>query len=129
MEEQEQRFVVKFFWLKGWKSKKIHQEWMSTLRDDAYGLSQTKIWLQRFRTGDLLCSDLPVAGRPLFSLGSQGEAFLQKHPFASANIIAKHFLAITSTVKEIFQRELGMRKILAVLGPSFLERCSKSCAC
>jgi hypothetical protein len=43
MEKEEQRLVVKFFWLKGWGSKTIHQELMSTLEDDAYGLSQIKI--------------------------------------------------------------------------------------
>jgi hypothetical protein len=43
MEKEEQRFAIKFFWLKGWGSKKIHQELMGTLGDDAYGLSQIKI--------------------------------------------------------------------------------------
>jgi hypothetical protein len=42
--------------------EKIHQELMSMPGDDAYGLSQIKIWLQRFGTGDLLCCDLPRAG-------------------------------------------------------------------
>jgi hypothetical protein len=79
---------------------------MSTLGDDAYGLSQIKIGLQRFRTGDLSCSDLPRAGRPLLTLRPQVEAFLQKYPFASARIIAKHFLMTVSIVKEIkFFRE------------------------
>jgi hypothetical protein len=45
MEKEEQRFVVKLFWLKGWGSRKIHQGLMRTLRDDACGLSQIKIWL------------------------------------------------------------------------------------
>jgi hypothetical protein len=35
MEKEEQGFVVMLFWLKGWGSKKIHQELMSTLGDDA----------------------------------------------------------------------------------------------
>jgi hypothetical protein len=39
------------FWRKGWGPEKIHQELMNTLGNDAYGLSQIKIWLQRFRTG------------------------------------------------------------------------------
>jgi hypothetical protein len=38
------------------------------------------------------------------------EAFLQKYPFASAGMITKHFLVNPHTVKEILQRELGMRK-------------------
>jgi hypothetical protein len=44
------------------------------------------------------------------TLGPQVEAFLQKCPVASARIIAKHFLTTSSTVKEILQRELAMRK-------------------
>jgi hypothetical protein len=54
-EKEKQRFVVKFFWLKGWRSKKIHHEPMSTLGDGVFGLFHIKIWLQRFRTGDLSC--------------------------------------------------------------------------
>jgi hypothetical protein len=42
MEKEEQGFVVKFFWLKGWGSKKIHQKLMGTLADDAYWLSRLK---------------------------------------------------------------------------------------
>jgi hypothetical protein len=44
-------------------------------------------------------------------LGPQIEAFSRKYPSASARIIAKHFLTIASTVKGIFQRELGTRKV------------------
>jgi hypothetical protein len=55
--------------------------------DDAYGLSQIKIWLHRFRTGDRLCSDLRRGGQPPLTLGPQVDAFLQKYPFASARMI------------------------------------------
>jgi hypothetical protein len=98
------------FWLKGWESKSIHQELMSAAGDDSYGPSQIKILLQRFRAGDLSCNDLPRVGRRPLTLGLQVQAFLQKYPLASARIIAKHFLTIASTVKEILQRELGVRK-------------------
>jgi hypothetical protein len=94
-----------------WREK-IHQELMSTLVDNAHRLSQIKIWLQKFRTGDLSCSDLPGAGRRPLTLGPQVDAFLQKYPFASAHIIAKHFLMTASIVKEIFQTELGLRQFL-----------------
>jgi hypothetical protein len=110
MEKKEQRFVVKFVWLKGWGSKKRHEELMSTLRDDASGLSEIKIWLQPFRTGDLSRSDLIRAGRPPLTLGPHVEVFLQKYLFVNAWIIAKHFLATASTVEEIHQGELRMRK-------------------
>jgi hypothetical protein len=98
--------------MKVWGSKEIDQELMSTLGDDAHGLFQIKIWLHRFRTEDLSCSDIPLARRPLLTLGPQVEVFLQKHPLANARIIAKHFLTTASTVEENFQRELGMRKFL-----------------
>jgi hypothetical protein len=36
-------------------TEKIHQELMRTLGDNVYGLSQIKIWFQRFTTVDLSC--------------------------------------------------------------------------
>jgi hypothetical protein len=57
MEKEEQRFAMKLLWLKGWGAKKIHKELMSILGDGSYGVSQIKIWLQRFRVGDLSCKD------------------------------------------------------------------------
>jgi hypothetical protein len=110
MEKEEQRFVVKFLSLKGWESKRIHQALINTLGDDPYGLSQIKIWLQRFRTEDLSCGDLPRAGRPPLTLRPQVDAFLHKYPFISTRIIAKYFLTTASTVKDIHLRELGTRK-------------------
>jgi hypothetical protein len=45
----------------------------------------------------------------ILDFGAQLEAFLQKCPFASASIIAKHFLVNPHTMNEILQRELRMR--------------------
>jgi hypothetical protein len=109
--------------------EKVHQELMNTLRDDAYGMSQIKIWLQTFRTGDLSYSGLPRAGRPLLGLGPQIETFLQKYSSPSARIIAKHFLTTASTVKEILQIEFGMRKFSRRWVPHSSTRCSESRAC
>jgi hypothetical protein len=106
MEKEEQRFVAKFFWLKGWGSKKVYQELMNTLGDDAYELSQIKIWFQGFRTEDLSSSDIHRARRPL-TLGPQGKAFLQKYLFASAGIIAQHFLTTISAAKKFFRENYG----------------------
>jgi hypothetical protein len=49
MHKEEQRFVIRYFWTKSWGSKQIHEELITTLGDDAYHLSQIKIWLQRFK--------------------------------------------------------------------------------
>jgi hypothetical protein len=35
MEKEEQRFVMKFLWLKDWGAKRIHEELMNTLGDDS----------------------------------------------------------------------------------------------
>jgi hypothetical protein len=104
---EEQRFVVKFLWLKGWESKTIHQEPISTFRDYAHRMSQIKIWLQRFRTEDLSCNDLTRAGPLPLTLGPQVEAFLQRYPFASARIIAKHFVTTVFPVKKFFRENWG----------------------
>jgi transposase len=109
MEKEEQRFVMKFLWLKGWGAKRIHEKLMSTLGDDSYRVSQIKTWIQKFRNGDLSCKDSPRSGRPLLTLGPQLEAFMQNHLFASARVIAQHFLTTVPKINDILQRELGMR--------------------
>jgi hypothetical protein len=35
---------------------------------------------------------------------------MRKYPFTSARVIAQHFLTTVLTIKDILQRELGMRK-------------------
>jgi hypothetical protein len=39
MDKEEQRCVIEYFWTKGWGSKKIHEELITTLGDDVYHLS------------------------------------------------------------------------------------------
>jgi hypothetical protein len=125
MEKEEQRFVMKFIWLKGWGSKRIREELMSILGDDSYAVSQIKIWLQKSRNGDLSRKDSPRSGRLLFTLGPQLEAFMQKYPFASARAIAQHFLTTVPTIKDILQRELGMREFSRRWVPRFLSPAQK----
>jgi hypothetical protein len=57
MHKEKQRFVIKYLWTKGWGSKKIHEELITTLGNDAYHWSQIKTWLQRFKNGDFSCKD------------------------------------------------------------------------
>jgi hypothetical protein len=56
--------------------KKIHEELITALGDDAYHLLQIKTWLQRFKNDDLSCKDHSRPGRPVLTLVSQLEAFL-----------------------------------------------------
>jgi len=110
MEKREQRFVIKFFFLKGLGSKKIHRKLQDTIGESAYCRAEVKFWLARFREGDLSYKDHERVGRPLAVLGTVLHKFLTKHPFASARIMAEHFNLSHPIVKEILQREMGLRK-------------------
>jgi hypothetical protein len=103
MEKEEQGFVKKFLGLKGWGAKRIHEELMSILGNDSYGVSQIKIWLQKFRNGDLSRKGSSRSGRPLLTLAPQLWAFMQKYPFSSARVIAQHFLTTVPTIKDILR--------------------------
>jgi hypothetical protein len=46
---------------------------------------------------------------------------MQKYLFASARVIAQHFLTTVPTIKYILQRELGMRKFSRRWMPHFLS--------
>jgi hypothetical protein len=46
---------------------------------------------------------------------------MQKYPFASARLIAQHFLTTVPTIRDILQRELGMRKFSRRWVPHFLS--------
>jgi transposase len=57
MDEVEQRFVVKYFFIKGWSNKKITAELQTTLHDSALSSSTVKRWIRKFKNGDLSCDD------------------------------------------------------------------------
>jgi hypothetical protein len=46
---------------------------------------------------------------------------MQRYPFSSARVIAQHFLMAVLTIKDILQRELGMRKFSRRWLPHFLS--------
>jgi hypothetical protein len=50
---------------------------------------------------------------------------MQKYPFASARVIAQHFLKTVPSIKDIFLRELGMRKFSRRWVPDFLSPAQK----
>jgi hypothetical protein len=58
-------------------AKKIHLALTATLGDDAYGLSQIKVWLQGFRNDNCSAIDPQRGGQPSMALESQFEAFIR----------------------------------------------------
>jgi hypothetical protein len=111
MEQHEQRFVIKYFWLKQWGCKAIHHELTSALGGSAYSLSQVKYWTRKFKNGQLDCLDEIRPGRPLSGLGTVLEDFLKQFPFATARIMARHFRLSPTTIKDILDRKLGFHKL------------------
>jgi hypothetical protein len=84
MEKESQRFVIKHFWMKEWRTKRIRQKLGMTLGDDAYGVSQIKIDLHRFgmaiypaKTFHTPGGRLPLAGH---SSGRFSKRFLLPMP-------------------------------------------------
>jgi hypothetical protein len=69
IEKTKQRFVVKFFFLKGLCSKVIHRELTAVLGSTAYSSTQIKEWRARFKAGDLSYEDKFRPGRPPHALG------------------------------------------------------------
>jgi hypothetical protein len=106
----------------GLRFTKIHQELATTLGADAYARSQIKIWLQKFRNGNLSCKNAPRTRRPLLTLGPQLAAFLQKFRFASTMVLAQHFLTNMRMIKEILQRDMGLKILAALDAPLSVSR-------
>jgi transposase len=125
MDEVEQRFVVKYFFFKGWGNKKITAELQTTLHDSALSNSTVKRWIRKFKNGDLSCDDDSRPGRPMSILGPVLQKFLDRYPFASARVMSKHFGLSPPTVKEILRRELGLKKFSRRWVPHLLSDAQK----
>jgi transposase len=82
MEKLEQRFVIKFLFLKGLSANAIYKELSTVLGLIAYSFAQVKNWCTRFTEGDLTCSDQLRTGRPRHMLGMDLSQFLQEFLFA-----------------------------------------------
>jgi transposase len=55
MDEVEQRFVAKYFFIKGWGNKKLTAEVQMTFHHSAFSSSTVKRWMRKFKNGDLFC--------------------------------------------------------------------------
>jgi hypothetical protein len=110
MEKRQQRFVIMFFWLRDHHPRQIHQELLATLGGDAYSEDSAQYWVARFESGDTSCEDLSQPGRPLTTLAEPFRLLLQNHPFASARMLSRHLNVCATTVKEIFDHDLGFKK-------------------
>lgn len=51
MNHEDQRIVIKFYYLKGYGNKKIFEKLTKVLGELAYCISEIKFWLRRFNIG------------------------------------------------------------------------------
>jgi hypothetical protein len=80
-----------------------------TFGADACDRSQTKIWLQKFKSGDVFSQDALRIGRPPLTLGPQLAAFVQNCLCASRHRLAQHFLTNLPMITKILPRD-GIEK-------------------
>jgi len=99
MEKHEERYVIKFLFMKGLSAKAIHRELEAVLHENACSEAQVKRWVSRFQNGDLSCDDQPRPGRPTFDLADSVAAYLNKFQFSSCKHLAKHFMVDPKTMK------------------------------
>jgi hypothetical protein len=117
--EREKDSSLKMFeWRTEAQKRSIRNSWshLELLRTAG---PKSKSGPQKFRNGDLSFKNTPHTGRPALTLGSQLTAFLQNYPFASAWVLAHHFMTSMSTMKEILQRELGLKNFRGAGWPIF----------
>jgi hypothetical protein len=119
--------VVKFFWLREYRPREIHQELLTTLGSDAYSEDSVQYWVARFESGDTSCEDISRAGRPLTDLAEPFRLFLQDYPVVSTCMLSRHFsvYVCVTTVKEILTRGFGLKTITWRWVPHELSDCQK----
>jgi hypothetical protein len=86
-----------------------------------------KRWLREFKSSDLSYLDENSPGRPFTLLGPVLKKFLDKFPFASANLLSRHFDISPPTVKDILHRELGLKKYTRRWATHELSEGQKKC--
>jgi hypothetical protein len=111
MEKHEQRFVIKFFWMRGLAPSARYQELQHALGSTAESQDSVENWVQRFFSGDRSCADLPRVGTPRTDLSDPLRKFLNDFPFATARMMSRQFSSHLTTITEILRRHLGLKKL------------------
>jgi hypothetical protein len=102
----QQRFVIKFFWLREYRRRQKHQELLAILGSDAYSEDLMKCWVARFQSGDISC-----AWQTFYRFCRDLSPIPTKSSFASARVLSWHFSICATTSKKILIRVLGLKKL------------------
>jgi hypothetical protein len=112
MEKDEQRYVMKFFFLRRKKSNTRHEKLPEALEEAALSRAMVERWCRRFKQANFSLDEESRPGRPLSDIDAAVSQFLKKEPFLSAHTFAKRLAIRPYTIKEILTRDLGMRKLM-----------------
>jgi hypothetical protein len=96
--------------MKRFGARRIHTKLSWVLDDDCDSPAAIERWFARFREGDFSCAGHSRSGRPMIDISECLRTFLDKFPFASSNMMSKHFRIARGTIMEILQRDLGLEK-------------------
>jgi hypothetical protein len=110
IDQVEQRFIVKYFFVNGWGNKRIRAGLQRILYSSPVSNGTVKRQIKKFSTGDLSPDDDPRSRPPIEILGQPLQKFLRRCPFSSRKGISTQFRISPPTVKEILGRELGLKK-------------------
>jgi hypothetical protein len=107
--ENQQRFVIKFFWLRECRPRQRYQELLATLGNDAYSEDSAQYWVSRFQSGDTSCDDISRPGTPFTDLAEPFRLFRQNYSFVSVRLFSRHFSACVTTANEILVRDRDLK--------------------
>jgi transposase len=107
----EQRAVIRFLSLKGFKARAIQGELQSGYGPDACQLTAVKKWRARVLQGRTDLFDDPRSGRPLtHDLAEAIRSMLTERPFSSCKMLSRHFGIAKATGLRILHDQLGLKK-------------------
>jgi hypothetical protein len=111
MEKSEQRFVVKFFWMRDLAPSARYQKLQHNLGSTAHSELSVENWVWRFVSGDMSCADLPQADRPSTDFSEPLREFLNDLVFPAARMMNTQSSAHSTTIKEILRPDLELKKL------------------
>jgi hypothetical protein len=106
----EQRGVVRFFTLKGLKTRAIHTEHESVYGREALALLTVKKWRKRLYQERMDLFGDPGSGRPSTNDVAGAMFFmLEERPFSSCKVLCRHFRIGKAACLQILHDKLGLK--------------------
>jgi hypothetical protein len=107
----EQQAVVRFFTLKGLKTRAIHTEFKSVIGPEGLALATVKKWRTHLHQGRVELLDAPRPGGPLLNdLAAAIGSMLKESPFSSCRVLCRHFRIGKATCLLIIRDKLDLKK-------------------